>query len=93
MSDFNKLDANRIVTDIAIKDGRIMDAVNLAKRGVQLVLAAATHRQQEITTELNTQATETFTTTTETYSGELSTTTVCGPFTPTESKGNEKVCE
>ncbi len=32
-NDLSKIDANRIVTDIAIKDGRIMDAVNLAKRG------------------------------------------------------------
>lgn len=70
MSDFNKLDANRIVTDIAIKDGRIMDAVNLAKRGVQLVLAAATHRQQVLEAERRDEIYGTFTT------------QVCSPFTP-----------
>ncbi len=81
-NDLSKIDANRIVTDIAIKDGRIMDAVNLAKRGVQLVLAAATHRQQVLEAERRDEIYGTFTTTTDTYSGDLSTTQVCSPFTP-----------
>jgi len=51
MSDFNRIDANRIVTDIAVKEGRIADAVALAKRGVQLVLAAATNRKQALDAE------------------------------------------
>ncbi len=71
-NDLSKIDVNRIVTDIAIKDGRIMDAVKLAKRGVQQVLEA--ERRDEIY--------GTFTTTTDTYSGDLSTTQVCSPFTP-----------
>ena len=32
-NDLSKIDANRIVTDIAIKDGRIMDAVNWPSAG------------------------------------------------------------
>ena len=91
----NRIDANRIVTDIAIKDGRIMDAINSAKRGVQLVLEAATRRQQEIEQEIEAERRAeiygTFTITTDTTAGSVSTTQVCSAFTPDSGEGCGRV--
>src|SRR5208282_5822106 len=89
----NRIDANRIVTDIAIKDGRIMDAINSAKRGVQLVLEAATRRQQEIEAERRAEIYGTFTITTDTTAGSVSTTQVCSAFTPDSGEGCGRVQE
>src|SRR5208337_723489 len=93
----SKIEVNRIVTDIAIKDGRIMDAINLAKRGVQLVLEAATRRQQEIEQEIEAERRAeiygTFTITTDTTAGSVSTTQVCSAFTPDSGEGCGRVQE
>jgi hypothetical protein len=91
MSELSKIDVNRLLADIAIKDGRVMDAVNLAKRGVQLVLEAATRRQQVLEAERRDEIYGTFTITTDIPAVTMYTTTVYGSSTPTEGEGNEKV--
>ena len=82
MSDLSKIDVNRIVTDIAVKEGRVTDAVNLAKRGVQLVLEAATHRQQALEAERFADTFGSFSTVVDMNDDIVFTTTTYDSFTP-----------
>jgi|SRR5271157_4920092 len=93
MSDISKIDVNRIVTDIAIKDGRIMDAVSLAKRGVQLVLEAATRSNQEQEAKRRDEIYGSYSTVVDMNSDCVFTTTTYDSFTPTEGEGMQRVSE
>jgi len=91
MSDLSKIEVNRIVTDAAIRDGRAVDAVNLAKRGIQLVAEAVTRRQQEIEAERNAETYGSYSIVVDMNTDCVFTTTTDDSFTPTEGEGMQRV--
>ncbi len=48
------INANRVVTDAAIREGRVNDAYAAAIRHIQLVKEAATRRNQELASQAKT---------------------------------------